>query len=419
MSTKVTRILLPDKHTDKLETIFKLNPNRVYLSNWRLTNFGITANAQSNYIALVGPGGIIESMALYDNGTRISGIERGSNLWNSFLNQNKKNTTLLNTHSQTNKLNLGYLIDEVRDTRGAVEVYNKVYSLERYGANTTSALSDLGRLMVSDFIPFLKKSSFVPTNVFKKLELRIRYSQSNMDVIVGNNITSTLRPSLTLEEVVDDNLRNQYMKSYEGVTWFEMEQESGFIESPNVPANDGAELTQTLQLTLKNSGNRPKYIDRMLIMTLPKSGSNIRLRNYESPAQYQESLRVSVKGVDIIPEGGITSANQKLAYLHDSWGNMAMMAVGNKIGTTAVNNYGFTTNENFFWGTTSYYGFNFQRVSTETILTYQRTAINNAGDSQRMRDTCNTALELRIWQEVSMQLSVTADGYELAYAIPQ
>ena len=85
-------------NSSNFRTEFRLDENKLYMSNMRLMNVGwVQSGANRDINRLVGSYGVIKSLNLFDDNELIDGLDN-FNLWAAFSCYNKKNDSNLSTN---------------------------------------------------------------------------------------------------------------------------------------------------------------------------------------------------------------------------------------------------------------------------------------------------------------------------------
>ena len=177
---------------------------------------------------------------------------------------------------------------------------------------TTSALSYLDLTQV---LPYLKAQSYVLGTEMQNLRLVIEWVP-NADitkVLVGKgtdtiSAITIIQPTLILDEVADPKVASKLKNS--PITYVNLDHEVVNVEA------DATVVNQRLRAF------DDKTVRRMLMINedVNNSKPSAYMAGLTSYAMYNSKTQFTLNGQKMLPYEGITSANQQLAMLHDTWG---------------------------------------------------------------------------------------------------
>ena len=402
----------PYYNSSKNRTEFRLDADKMFLSNLRLLNVGVVAGTTDrdlNY--LVGPAGVIRRIGLYDGNQFLSGSNH-ANLWMSFKNQLSTNRVMKNVDRYTKQLNLGF-IHQIDASAAANERATFLSSEGVFQVTDNEDTTPLVHLDLKELIPMLGATRHLPSNVFRRLRLVIEYETDPLLVVINNTIASTVQPLLVVDELVSDKAISDAMSSMGDIQWMEIEHDNAYLPAGTAVANTPAVQTANFRL----NGFDNKYVDRMVIMFNSdgtETNVNGAVDKYESVVQDQERLQISVNGSNLLPFNGIEYPNQKLARLTDSWGDVCMTPSANKIWSPDMDVYDVNTEE--LTGTLGHTGVVVGQRVGELQLQYKRNCHTAAAPGALEReDTLNASKNINVFAEVLKSIKMSNNGYKVMY----
>ena len=316
-----TKLIEAVNDVTNLSTEFRLEPNQMYISGLRLANVGLYG-VDVKYNRVVGAYGAIQKIVLSDGGKQLDAIDNFP-LWMAFKAYNKSNKTNLDLDSVLSCSDMGNYIIENDNSSGQIVPWNPVArDMKAEEADTSKGWLDLNCL------PFLKNMKFIDTSLFKNLTLTIYYN-SNYDQMIAKTTTTTTkstRPFMIADVILSDP--NNSIPKYKGHSYDSVE--SDVVNIPK-PATMPTSVSILQKKSEKVNGFNNKTIKRMMIMKVPldsvvykdaTSKANTRTGSLCSVTNVNEKLQVYVDGKSLFPQSvdGLTKPNQRLKYLHDSWG---------------------------------------------------------------------------------------------------
>ena len=381
-----THIIDPVYNQSNFRAEYRLEPDTVYLSNFRLINVGATSTGgTAQYGDAVGSQGVIKQISLYDENQLLDQLLESShyiqfknlnntNQDNKNLNMNLSNNFIGNTFTNRNNLatQLGEKINtyDVPQRRGTI--------------NTTQTTTNSGWLNLKELFPLLKSMVSVPTTAFKQLKVVVEY-HTDPEFYAGNTQRTpynTLEAQLVVDEVVGEDGKGK-LGGFKGVSFTSIEHDRVVV--PKVVPT-ATEIVKVQSQTLHINGFNNKTIGRMLIQ------------------------KVRVNGSSIIAGKGITGENQRLGMLNDVWGNLSVcpfMTGSGYLETDILNRSALIIDGNNSISNADYYGLNINNKVDDLQIDYERQGIylyttdpTNAGNDataiieEPLTLTCNTSLLL-------------------------
>lgn len=303
---------------------FRIDP-KVWLSNWRLADLGCTvtngtkdgtggdAAFNTRYAAHLGSYALISRIRLLNGTVEIAEL-RNVKQFLAFNNLQRTNANAFNVSRTLNKSSFSLDVENADST----------IELKNYGdldtqitdADSTSALSYLDLTQV---LPYLKSQSYVLGTEMQNLRLIIEWvSLADINkVLVGQNtdgITEIkiIQPTLILDEVADPKVASKLKNS--PITYVNLDH-----EVVNVAAG-ATTVNQRLRAFDDKTVRRMLMINEDVNNSQP-SAYMAGLTSYAMYVDmYNQKTQFTLNGQKMLPYEGITSENQQLAMLHDTWG---------------------------------------------------------------------------------------------------
>ena len=410
-------IIDPTHYRANVRASFKLDGDRIYKSDLKLANVGLTvaSAAQSPvYNKLAGAGSLIKRISLLDGKTELDscnechryyGFEQlldrnaGNESRNRYLNHNSQG---LRTSEQDKK---------------AVNL-KLAAKLATTAAATPQALID-----VRDFLPLLRNMNSLDTSkTFMNLRLEVEFETDAK--LLSSDVTSavtTLEPALLCDVIEDPNVISAMQKQMpSSIGWNKIEH-----DVVNVPAAqaDGTAVTAVVQpVSKKVRGFDNKRVGRLLAVKAyanankSKTGNGVDdVGNMGSLAGFEEIFNVRVNGKNVLARKGNDKApNQRLAMVVDAYGDMASYFGSNQIsinGNAALVDDGVKKT-----GRLDYFGIVVNDEINDLQFSYDRTHLataNNSAAKQQVKT--NAAIDIHLYAEVAKTLTMSPNGYNVAY----
>lgn len=300
----------------KYRSEFRLTADKLYLSNMRILNLGLTSTegTDKRYNLVNGVGAIIKNIYLYDGSVILDKIINFGD-FSAFTAYNKSNQANSDIAKLLARNGLGFVyerqpnaLDSASNPITIKETFPNAPDTPRATQETTS----MGFLNLREIFPLLKAMQFVHSGLFKNLRVVIEYNVAGSVTAGLGEITSTTLPILVADCVEDPKVAEKFLSEFKQQTWISNE-----VESVVVPASTTNGIqSQKYRLT----GSLGKTVNYMLIQKKGTTGLSTLYDSHASETMIDETFQVRCNGEDILPEGGVISSNQRLALLHDSFG---------------------------------------------------------------------------------------------------
>lgn len=345
---------------------FRLDKGRMFFSNLRLGNLGVTQTGQDDrYSKAVGAAGHVRRVTLYDGAVELDKCEEcnrylswylcgGANDQNRYVSQNLV------------KHNIGYSMND-----------NKVVDGFSSGSGRGQRAAGVGHLLPQSThpphfvermasyldlrmaLPFLDKIGVLDTeNMFHNLRLVLEYEPDNLNgraKVATLNCGSAIQkntPILIADELKDEGMKSKAKSQLKSFVWNVYEKD--LVSIPAVgritPLGLGGTgnafdvtPTQTQKTVRRVDGYKNKLVNRLVMMKCPTDkAANRTLNNavnanivrgvgdYASLAMNKEKINFIVNGRQLISGEGLNSP-AKIADIHaDAWSNYNILPFSNQ-----------------------------------------------------------------------------------------
>ena len=306
-------------NSTNFRTEFRLDADKLYMSNMRLLNIGFKENTAvtRDVNRLVGAYGIVKSLSLYDDNELIDSLDN-FNLWAGFSCYNKKNDDNLSTNYFLKKNNMGKVSQGTNPSQNAV--IDAVLA-DNTADNVTGARTWLD---ISAYLDFLKRSRFVPTHYFKRLRIVIEYETDIKNLTPNHtDAVSSLEPLLVVDEMKDPEVVADVLKNYGTIQYLPIETSRVIMPAfatadlPTSAADEGKiqEVTFTIQ------GFNNKSINRLVMMPVGQSVESTKYGRIMATAVNLNNFQVRTAEGNLLQGQGITLDNQRRKMLTDLYGD--------------------------------------------------------------------------------------------------
>ena len=335
-----SKFIDPVNYIPNVRAEFRLDHIPVFLSNIRLANLGVVGNAGGNniYNKLVGSYGLIKNIRLMDGQTELSSL-RNANRYLGFkqlLLSNSKNESV---NKYLNNNDVGYFVDQTNLNVGAVRDtnFNTI--------NTADSTTNKGHIDLRGVLPLLNSLRSLNNQLFPKLKIVLEFEDVPQKFLNVNNVnTTTLRPVLIVDEVVDEGVMNNEMKNFpNSITWLEVEHDT--IQIPTITGLSGANVQQKQTVSSKVRGFDNKNLQRLVVLKnnldeakYITANVNQDCGNMGSQAQYKEKINYVVNGANVLSGSGLDTPASRLAMTCETWGDLNLVPSENNTSLVATNN---------------------------------------------------------------------------------
>lgn len=428
-----TRIIDPVFDRSNLRVEFRLPADSCYLSNMRLVNIAIDSdNAASSYNPQLGALGAIRNISIFDGSVLLEQLTDAT-LLNAFKNVQAENDYNLSVNRFLKYNANGYTMSGVPNFVNNTELATNSYQL----ATQNPVANNVGKkawISLRDCISFLRSSSIVPTNVFRQFRVVVEYNDAAalkyLTSVTNATVATSADALFLVDEVNDGDAKDSMMRNYEGVSYRPIEAERVVV--PAVTVADDTESEQSVSFLVNGFNN--KRLNRLLIVqqagdsaTYDVGDATVGNGIVSSVAQWKTQLNLRVNGKNLLAGDGIagssatttnragSSANRRLAYLTDSWGNTNLTANMNVV---AYNDEPDFVSSDLRARSQDYLGLMVQSEIQELQVQYQRTALGAATGSAGSNAAQRQQLLLNLFGEVERAVVMGAGGsYNVIYVV--
>ena len=382
-------------------------------------NLGCTTDVDSQPIkSNAGLYSLIKHIHLMD-GNRTLSSQRFCNRYLAFvnlLNPNYDNESI--TQNLARATNMGFHINDL----GVSSEYQT--HATRTAANSND--NNTAYLDLTKVFSFLSNISYLDTSLFKELKVVIEYDTDSRNFLNDPaKVITTLKPSLVVNEIVDDQLKGLLKKQFKGVSF--METEHDLVQVPAVAQPlAGASNNQSVKLRVK--GFDGKLVGRVVMMKnlssdalyAPTANTLLGQGRFDSRSCIGENVNFVVNGSELF-SGGLDTPSKRAMVLAETWGDINISpfsnrpSVGNNVQGTVVNKLGCVApidanNEDGRIGQSDYVGFDLSNRVNQLQVQFERVGILDTNAKVE-----SVALNLNMYCEVAKVCSVSNGEYSIKY----
>tara|TARA_R110000765_G_scaffold18304_1_gene49164 strand:- start:3527 stop:4858 length:1332 start_codon:yes stop_codon:yes gene_type:complete len=425
-----THIIDPVFNQSNQRSIFRLPNDTHILSNMRLGNIGATttnATQTGTYIKNIGALGVIENIHLMDKNNTVLDQLLNVPQFMAFKTFNRSNNKQKDNEPELRQTAMGMTFGGQTLVDGNGQEVQAVGSrkIQRYGLNTANryitqydSTSSRAWVSVSDLLPFLKSMLVLDTSILRDLQLVIEYTTELGNYANDETLGTygTNQPFLIVDEHQGQPI------PFENTEYVSIEHDRINFNSV-LPTPAQAQLNQ--QSVNRLNGFSNKSVSRMLLIKTPtlkttfqsSVGNNNFYGALGSKAFFKEVCQVRLNGMSVFPSNGISSDNERLAYLNDSWGQCSSYPFSNGQAFKALqasdNRNKRIDTGNPVISELDYIGFNVNQNISDLQIDFQRTGVyvNDTG----LVDITNTAsvnqaFIMNVYAEVNKQIVSDNNG---------
>jgi hypothetical protein len=309
--------------SSKYRSQFNLTNDRLYMSNLRLLNVGLTASLGSTkrYNLVNGVGAVIKNITLYSDNTIIDKVINFSD-YSAFQQYNKTNQANSDVSKLLMRNGLGFVYErEPNTTAEPSPTAPQPISIKEAFPNAPSVPKLLADETVMGFLNLRSVFSilageggmkFLHTGMLKNLKLVIEYMTAGTIVDGEGTVNGTTQPILVADSVVDPTVAAKFLSEFKAQQWVSSE-----LESVVLPASV---VAGTQYQKFRLTGAEGKIVNSLLIQKKGSTAVSALYDSHCSETMIDEAIQLYVNGGAHLPEQGVISAMQRLALLHDSFG---------------------------------------------------------------------------------------------------
>ena len=289
---------------------------------------------------------------------------------------------------------------------------------------TTAAATPQGLIDIRDMLPLLRSLDMLDASkTFPNLRLEIEFeTDSKLLSSDVEHVVTTLEPVLLCDVIEDPNVIAGLQKQMPSmVQWNKIEHD--IFHVPAAQANNTAVAAGVVQpVSKKVRGFDNKRVGRLLAAKAYADADNSKstnavddVGNMGSLAGYDEIFNVRINGKNVLARKGNEKApNQRLAMVVDAYGDMASYYGSNLI--SIAGNDTLVTDGVKKTGRLDYFGIVVNDDIQDLQINYDRTSLATANDNAgRQQVKTNAAIDIHLYAEVAKTLSMSPNGYNVAY----
>ena len=408
---------------------WRLTPNTLFLSDLRVLNFGAHKTGVSDaYLnSRAGAWSLVKNIYLQDNGTTLDQL-LDANVYMAWKGYNTNNNSAQNMDKFTIANNLGKIVNEDQHIASAI-----LPKPSRIGYPAE------GSLRLSDALPFLRGSQYLPTSIFTDLKVVIELTTAGLSAFQSNEagaVLITRNPLLRVNEIVNDEAVAQITSGYNGVAW-ECYERDIIYAGTTLADNTTKQQSNKHSLLIKGFDN--KFINRMLIAPIPTGSDAVLMTgaagelsqggNLVPIRQINATTQVVVNGANRLIGSGIQRSNEVLGLLVDTYGEcattlgIASTGLYSRLGELYFDGGDLQHEESAqaYFGTAGYIGLPIQDRISSLVLSYEYTSQFNqmtaaAVEEKVSLNKFNTDLNVYVWAGIRKSLTMLGGGqYRVAY----
>jgi len=403
-------------NSSNFRTEFRLQSDKLYMSNMRLMNVGWSQStaATPTINRLVGCYGAIKNLSLYDDNELLDGLDN-FNLWAAFNCYNKANDANYSTNNFLKKNNTGLTTlggDETGASDGIDITVKRLFD-DSIGSPTNPPSAWLD---ISAYLDFLKQSRYVPSHYFKRLRIVIEWETDLVNLTPETQTAvSTLEPFLVVDEMVNEQMIVEVLKNYGGINYQPIETSRTVLPvvSPLPTSNTDDDQLQEVTFTIQGFNN--KSINRLVCMPVANSVSSNLYGNLNASAMKLNNYQVRTSQGNVLQGQGLVSDNQRRGMMTDLYGDCtdAVGAVWVSEASTAILG-GTEASNTVGWMSPLCVKMEEDMVQNFQVTVGRRSVYDTAAASQDL-GKYNQQMNLHFFAEVQKQVAVNPK--DLSYSI--
>ena len=413
-------IIDPTNYRVNSRAEFKLDGERLYKTDLKLVNVGVNSATSTPYNKLAGVAGIVKRIALLDGKTELDSCNECHRYYafKQLLAENAGNESMSR-----------YLVHNgqgLRTSEQDKKLVNLVPPANIKGDDSTPE----GTIDLRDMLPLLRSMDLLDAGkTFPNLRLQVEFeTDDRLKVSDVSTLSSTLEPLLIADVIEDPTIMASMQKGMPSMVQFN-KVEHDMFHVPQAKADNTPVTATTQTVNKKVRGFDNKRIGRLLAIKTysnkDKSKSDDAIDDIGdmgSIACYDEIFNVRVNGKNILARKGNDKApNPRLAMLCDAYGDMASYFGSNLI--SILGNDRQVTDGVNKTGRLDYFGLVVNETVQDLQISYDRThlasANGNSGTTAEkavaIKVKANVGLDIHLYGEVAKVLSISPNGYNVAY----
>tara|TARA_R110000772_G_scaffold267390_1_gene391287 strand:+ start:144 stop:1421 length:1278 start_codon:yes stop_codon:yes gene_type:complete len=414
-------IIDPTNYRVNSRAEFKLDGDRLYKTDLKLVNVGVNSATVTPYNKLAGVAGIVKRVALLDGKTELDSCNECHRYYafKQLLAENAGNESMSR-----------YLVHNGQGLRTSEQDKKLVNLVQPANLTNDPTTTPEGTIDLRDMLPLLRSMDLLDASkTFPNLRLQVEFeTDDRLKVSDVSTLSSTLEPLLLADVIEDPTIMASMQKGMPSMVQFN-KVEHDMFHVPQAKADNVAVTATTQTVNKKVRGFDNKRIGRLLAIKTYSNKDKSKTTNaiddigdMGSIACYDEIFNVRVNGKNILARKGNDKApNARLAMLCDAYGDMASYFGSNLI-SIAGNEIQVADGFNKT-GRLDYFGLVVNETVQDLQISYDRThlpsANGSAGDAAAkalaIKVKANVGLDIHLYGEVAKVLSISPNGYNVAY----
>ena len=414
-------IIDPTNYRANARAEFKLDGDRLYKTDLKLVNVGVSSGTSTPYNKLAGVGSIIKRVALLDGKTELDSCNECHRYYafKQLLAENAGNESMSR-----------YLVHNGQGLRTSEQDKKLVNLVQPAKLTADPTTTPEGTIDLRDMLPLLRSMDLLDASkTFPNLRLQVEFeSDDRLKVSDVTTASTTIEPLLLADVIEDPAVMSAMQKQMPSmVQWNKIEHDIFIV--PQAKADNVAVTATTQTVNKKVRGFDNKRIGRLLAIKTYSNKDKTKTTNaiddigdMGSIACYDEVFNVRANGRNILARKGNEKApNQRLAMLCDAYGDMASYFGSNLI--SILGNDKQVADGVNKTGRLDYFGIVVNETIQDLQISYDRTHLasangssgNTAQKAAAIKVKANVGLDVHLYAEVAKTLSMSPKGYNVAY----
>ena len=396
--------------SSKYRSQFNLTNDKLYMSNLRLLNVGLTAVDNTKRYNLVnGVGAVIKNITLYSDNTIIDKVVNFSD-YSAFQQYNKTNQANSDVSKLLMRNGLGFVFERAPRTTDTPSplapnsvLIKEAFPNSPHVPSLSRETSVKGFLNLRECFPILRGDGglkFLHTGLMKNMKLVIEYMTAGVLVDGATGVVDgTTQPILVADSVADPAAASKFLSEFKSQQWVSSELESVVLPASAVVGKQ----YQKFRLT----GAEGKIVNSLLIQKKGSTAVSTLYDSHGSETMIDEAVQIYVNGAAHLAEQGVVAPMQRLALLHDSFGVLNTHTCASDLKMYLPTN--FVDDAPNRCGRLDWFGCIVNKRVSSLDLDFSRSIVSGA------EARYSQAITLNVFYGVVKALVKTANGFEVVY----
>ena len=415
-------IIDPTNYRVNSRAEFKLDGDRLYKTDLKLVNVGVTSGTTTSYNKLAGVAGIVKRVALLDGKTELDSCNECHRYYafKQLLAENAGNESMSR-----------YLVHNGQGLRTSEQDKKLVNLVQPATLTADPTTTPEGTIDLRDMLPLLRSMDLLDAGkTFPNLRLQVEFeTDDRLKVSDVTTASSTLEPLLLADVIEDPAVMASMQKQMPSMVQFNKVEHDMFHVPQAQPDNTTAVTAVSQSVNKKVRGFDNKRIGRLLaVKTYSNKDKSKTVNDIDdigdmgSIACYDEIFNVRVNGKNILARKGNDKApNQRLAMLCDAYGDMTSYFGSNLI--SILGNDKQVADGVNKTGRLDYFGIVVNETIQDLQISYDRTHLASdngtsgtaAEKAAAIKVKSNVGLDVHLYAEVAKVLEIKPNSYNVAY----